>query len=203
MPRKARGKRSTTTGAVTVAGKNANGDGSIYLDARGRYRATYVDPVTGKRRTATGATKAQARDRRTAKLAEAATTGTLGAGATVADVARHWLAHKAPAKARPPTLHAYAKDVNRIIKGIGAVPVADLDTPAVESFLASLRAAGYGIGTIRNTRARLRQVADCAVELGHLAANPRPGVPADGTGRGPPGPTVAHRHRGPPAARRL
>lgn len=176
MPKKAKGKRSTAAGATTVRGKNANGDGSIYLDARGRYRATYVDRATGRRRTATGATKAQARDHRDAKLAELATTGTLGAGATVADVARHWLTHKAPAKARPPTLHAYGKDVARIIDRIGAMPVADLDTAAVESFLAALRAAGYGIGTIRNTRARLRQVADCAVSAGHLRGNPVAGV---------------------------
>ena len=51
--------------------KPANGAGSIYLDSSsGTYRATYVDPVTGKRRTVSARTKGEAEARRAAKLAQ-------------------------------------------------------------------------------------------------------------------------------------
>ena len=46
MARKANGKRSVSRdGRVRVHGKASNGEGSVYLDADGSWRATYVAPA--------------------------------------------------------------------------------------------------------------------------------------------------------------
>ena len=72
-----------------------------------------------------------------------------------------------------PTHHAYRKDVERIAADpLGSTPSRPLDLEAARAFVARLRTGGYAVGTIRNTRARLRQIADCAVDLGYIAANP-------------------------------
>ena len=43
MPRKVSGKRSVATdGTVRVHGKASNGEGSIYRDSDGTWRATYL-----------------------------------------------------------------------------------------------------------------------------------------------------------------
>ncbi len=177
---KPRGKRTGTTDGTTVAGKNANGEGSIYLDSRGRWKATYRDR-TGKRRTVSGGTKGEAAKRRDAKVAELAAkapSGRLGPAPTVAEVAAFWLADVAASQVRPSTLHTYRKDVARIVDGLGSELVADLDVEIVRRWLAAMRRAGLAASTCRNARTRLRQVAQAAVELGHLAANPVVSVPA-------------------------
>lgn len=183
MAKKATGKRvQGADGAVSVRGKNANGAGSIYLDAsKGLYRASYTDPVTGRRRTVTARTKADAEARRAAKLAELAEVtpaGRLGTDPTVDALAAWWLANVAAVTVRTSTLHTYRKDVGRIVEHLGATLVADLDTEAVRTFLAALRRQGLAASTTRNARTRLRQVAEHGVELGYLASNPVPRVPA-------------------------
>lgn len=184
-----RGKRRTTPDGTTVAAKNANGEGSIYLDSRGRWKATYRDR-TGKRRTVSAGTRGEAAARRDAKVAELAAkapSGRLGPAPTVAEVAAFWLADIAAPQVRPSTLHTYAKDVARIVDGIGSEPVADLDAEVVRRWLAGMRRTGLAASTCRSARTRLRQVAQAAVELGHLASNPVTSVPA-------PKPTAEERH---------
>lgn len=176
-----RGKRSTTSTGTTIAAKNANGAGSIYLDARGTYKATYADPVTGKRRTVSGRTKGEAGARRDAKIAELAAArpeGRLGTDPTVGEIAGYWLDAVAAVQVRPSTLHTYKKDALRITDKIGAEKVAGLNVEMVRRWLADLRSDGLAASTVRNARTRLRQVAQAAVELGYLTANPVPGVPA-------------------------
>lgn len=176
MARPPRAKRTEAAdGAVCVTGKAANGEGSIYFDAyKGSYRAAWVDPATGKRRTVMASTKAEAARRMADARAEgAAGAGPLGPEATVADVARWWLTNIAAGQVRPPTHHAYRKDVERIAAdSLGSAPARTLDLEAAREFVARLRADGFAVGTVRNTRARLRQIADCAVDLGYIAANP-------------------------------
>lgn len=178
MARPPRAKRTEAAdGTVSVTGKAANGEGSIYFDShKGSYRAAWVDPATGKRRTVTASTKAEAARRMADARDEAekaATGGPLGPDATLADVARWWLANVAAGQVRPPTHHAYRKDVQRIAADpLGSTPARSLDLEAAREFVARLRADGYAVGTVRNTRARLRQIADCAVDLGYIAANP-------------------------------
>lgn len=168
-------------GARRVVAKNANGEGSVYLDSKGTWRATYVDPTTGKRRTSSGRTKAVAASRRDVKITELAAvspSGVLGAHPTIGAVAVYWIENVAAVQVRPSTLHTYRKDVRRIVAHLGAVPVADLNAEKVRRFLADLRRGGLAVPTTRNARTRLRQVAATAVELGYLVANPVPGVPA-------------------------
>ncbi len=178
---RAKGKRVTMPdGTVHVAAKAPNGEGSIYAVAEGGYKATYVDPHTGKRRTVSGRTKTEAAARRDARLAElgrATPSGRLGEHPSIASVAAWWLDNVAAVNVRPTTLHAYRKDVERLSGVIGGQPVADLDVEVVRSLLAQLRRAGHKPGTIRNTRTRLRQVAEAAIELGYLTTNPVISVP--------------------------
>ncbi len=186
---KPRQKRRTTPDGTTVAAKNANGEGSIYLDSRGRWKATYRDR-TGKRRTVSAGTKGEAAKRRDAKVAELAAkapSGRLGPAPTVAELADFWLADIAATQVRPSTLHTYRKDVARIVDGLGSELVAELDAEMVRRWLAAMRRAGLAASTCRNARTRLRQVAQAGVELGHLAANPVVSVPA-------PKPTADERH---------
>lgn len=178
MARAPRAKRTKAAdGMVSVTGKAANGEGSIYfVPSKGTYRAAWVDAATGKRRSVNAPTKAEAAQRMAdakAKAEEALANGPLGPDATVADVSRWWLANVAAGQVRPPTHHAYRKDVERIAAdSLGAAPARTLDLEAAREFVARLRADGYAVGTVRNTRARLRQIADCAVDLGYIAANP-------------------------------
>ncbi len=186
---KPRGKRRTTPDGTTVAGKRSNGAGSLYLDSKGRWRGTYVDR-DGRRRTVSARTQAEAAKRRDAKVAELgarAPSGRLGPAPTVAEVAAYWLDDIAAPHVRPSTLHTYGKDVARIVDGIGSEPVADLDAEMVRRWLAAMRRTGLAASTCRSARTRLRQVAQAAVELGHLASNPVTSVPA-------PKPTAEERH---------
>lgn len=176
---KAQGKRRTTSEGVRIAGKNPNGAGSVYM-AGDRYRATYIDPSTGKKRTVSGRTKTQAVERRDLKLAELTTvspSGRLGEDPSLDAVAYWWLENVAAPTVRPTTLHRYGKDVARIVHYLGTVPAARINIETVRSFLTDLQATGLGVSTIRDTRTRLRQIAACAVELGYLVANPVPMVP--------------------------
>lgn len=186
MPRRPSGKRHTNPdGTVTVSAKAANGEGSIYPDSRGMYRATYLD-ADGKRRTVSGRTKAIAAERRDARLAEIAAdapTGALGSSPTVGAVAAWWLENVAAANVRPGTLHTYGRDVRRIVDGLGSVPIADLDVERVRAWVAQVRRS-VSAATATNTRARLRQIADEAVELGYLSANPVPRVKRPKAGAG-------------------
>jgi integrase len=173
-----RPKRSTLPdGSVVIAGKRPNGAGSTYFVAsRDLWRATWVDPTTGRPRTVSSATRAEAERRAAEAATRAAATATrpLGAdpGTTIAQVAAWWLDNVAAPEVRPPTLHAYRKDIARLSQRLGDLPARDLTTESVRNLLIQLRDDGFSLGTIRNTRARLRQVADAAVELGLLPTNP-------------------------------
>ena len=178
--RRPRGKRIDTGDGTAVVAKNANGEGSIF-PVGDRWKATYRDPRSGKRRTVTGRTKGEAALRRAEKVAELASAtpnGVLGTDPTIAMLAAWWLDNVAAVQVRPSTLHTYAKDTRRITDKLGTLPVADLTSESVRRFLADLRRDGLAASTTRNARTRLRQVAASAVELGYLAANPVPGVPA-------------------------
>lgn len=184
MP-KARGKqvRSADGTVLEVRGKASNGSGSVFA-YRGGWTATYEDPATGKRRSVRGRTRAEAEQRRSDRLAAAAKTrgDTLGKDPSVAEVAEWWLTNRAASSVRPSTLHAYGKDVARIGAVIGQTRIADLNLEAVEAFIAKLRTTHPGpdgkpsgplrVSTIRNARARLRQIVECAMDLGYVESNP-------------------------------
>ncbi len=115
---------------------------------------TYVDQTTGKRRTASGRTKAEAAARRDAKLEEfhrATPTGRLGENPTVS-AATWWVENVASVIVRPTTLRFYRKDVARITTELGEQPISTLDVEAVRSMVARLRKAGRKTGTIATLR---------------------------------------------------
>lgn len=62
MPPKAKGKRSVdpSTGAVTVRGKAANREGSVYVEADGSWWATYTVPGEARPRRVWARTRAEA-----------------------------------------------------------------------------------------------------------------------------------------------
>lgn len=115
-----RPKRSTLPdGSVVVAGKRPNSTASAYFVAsRGVWRATWIDPTTGRRRSVSRATRAEAERRAAEAATRAAATVTRPLGAdpdtTIDQVAAWWLDNVAAPEVRPPTLHAYRKDVARL-----------------------------------------------------------------------------------------
>lgn len=179
MARRRTGKRITMAdGTVRVAGKAANGEGTIFWDDSGqRWRHRWVD-INGQRRTSTGATQQAALDNRAATeatIVAAQVVGTaLGDDPTIADLAEHWLDVTLPTVG-PGTQQSYRNDVARIVERIGALPVGALDRPAVRSLIAQL-SQDYRASTIRNTRTRLSSIAAEGIELGLLEANPTSGI---------------------------
>ena len=197
MARRPTGKqqRDEAGRLVTVAGRAGNGSGSVYFDkGKGRWRATYLDPRTGKQRTVMAATRAEVEARRDTKLAElaeapdAVEVGPLGAEPTIADLCSWWLTYTASAAVRPTTLSSYARQVELITDRVGALPVERLDVATVRVLIAEL-GAELAPHTVRNVRARLRQIAEEGVTLGYLPTNPVPLVKAPrvdpSKGRGP------------------
>jgi integrase len=181
MAKRPAGKRRIEAdGTVTVAGKAANGQNSIYL-VGDTYRATYYDE-NGKRRTVSAPTKEKARQRRAERLAEmdaTTPTGKLGDHPTVGTLVDWWLDDDVAApKVRPATLVTYRKECARIVEHIGSVPLDDFDAEVVGTLLADLRRAGLAASTTRNVRTRLRQIAQQGVDLGYLRVNPVQRVPA-------------------------
>lgn len=160
-------------GTRSIVGRNANGDGSIYWDAsKDRWRATYQDPTTGRRRSVLGRDKADAADRRDRKLADlqaAAPSGVLGQNPTVAQLGAWFLDHVADV--RPGTLNTYRKHVAVIDRHLGQVHVRDVSIEQLRIFMTDLRDE-YADATASNVRARLRQILEEAVTLGYLPTNP-------------------------------
>lgn len=161
---------------VAIAGKASNGDGSVFYDQSrgGRWRATYVD-ATGKRRSVSARTRAEATARRDEKVAEVAVgatvgaTGVLGATPTVADLCDWWITYAMDV--RPSTENTYRRHVAAIVEHLGDLPVDALDVGRVREFLSTL-ADECAPDTVRNIRARLRQIAEAGVDLGYLTTNP-------------------------------
>ena len=93
MARKANGKRSVSrNGSVRVHGKASNGEGSVYLDADGSWRATFVAPGSARPKRVRGKTREEAIARRAVKLEELCQiqSSTFHREATVAELAAWW-----------------------------------------------------------------------------------------------------------------
>ena len=113
MARKANGKRSVSRdGSVRVHGKASNGEGSVYLDADGSWRATYVAPGSARPKRVRGKTREEAIARRAVKLEELSQiqSSTFHRDATVAELAAWWLdvvaRHRVRASSWAPTASA-------------------------------------------------------------------------------------------------
>ncbi len=173
MPKRPSGKRvELSDGSVQVRGKNANGDGSLYALPNGTWRATWYDR-TGKMRYVRGRTRAQVLERRDRAVAEDQATGptTFRRTTTVKELGEWWLDDVAAQRVRASSLGKYRDRVDRIVAGIGDVPVVELRPETVASWLADLSRGGLGAGTVGDTRTVLRQIIDQAVDVGLVGVN--------------------------------
>jgi integrase len=175
MARKASGKRSVgADGLVRVHGKASNGEGSIYRDSDGAWRATYF--VAGERRPrrVRGKTRDEAIARRTAKLAELAQTqsATFHRDTTVAELAAWWLDTVARHRVRPSTFGKYSDRVTRITGTLGVMPVRAVKAEHVARWQSDLLKTGLASGTLGDLRVTLHQVLEQAVVHELVGANP-------------------------------
>ena len=184
MARTPRGKRMTVGDSVVVAGKNSNGDGSVYFESPsrrrdgrpipGRWRATYVDR-RGKRRTVSASTRAKAEAKRTAVLAE------LGAGpiassrftraTTVGELTGWWLDTVARHRVQPSTFDSYTKFAGYLSESLGRVAVVEVGAETLTAWQSGLldHLAPF---TVQNCRKVCRQVFTEAVKIGLIPTNP-------------------------------
>jgi integrase len=163
-----KGKRVATPDGLRVFGKSANGEGSVYRRADGRWCATWWVPGERRPRRATGKTQQEAIDRR-AKRREQSGIG-LRALSTVGALADWWL-HNVHRHAVRPSSWVKAEDrVRKIKEDLAAVPVADLDYRLITEWPTKLSRT-LAPRTVRHHRQVVAQVVE-AVKMGALVGNP-------------------------------
>ena len=165
--------------------KRASGEGNVRQRADGRWEArlSYVDPATGRRRSASfyGPTAEAVRD----KLDEAR--DRIKVEAPVRDSTlrlsqwiEHWSATSLEASSRKPS----TKQLYRLLARkhlcpapLGAAPLDRLRKSDIDGLLVKLRRAGLSDSTVRQVYTILRQVLDDARLDGLIASNPATRVP--------------------------
>ncbi len=176
MPRKPTGKRLTgTDGAVTVHGKAANGEGSVYFANDGRWRATYRLPGEPRARTASASTREKAIARRAEKLDEAAQlparSAAMSRRTTIGELAPWWLHNVQRHQVRASTWAKSEDRVRRIVETVGMIEVGQLRAGDVVAWQSQLLTE-LAPKTVCHYRQTLAQIMDQAVELGLAVANP-------------------------------
>ena len=187
MARKATGKRSVgRDGSVRVHGKASNGEGSVYLDADGSWRATYVAPGSARPKRVRGKTREEAIARRAVKLEELSQiqSSTFHREATVAELAAWWLDVVARHRVRASTLGTYSQRVERITNTIGQLPARSLKPERIARWQSDLLKSGLASGTVADVRVTLHQVLEQAVIHELIASNPVDRVAAPKVVRG-------------------
>ena len=175
MARKTTGKRSVgRDGALHVHGKASNGEGSIYRDSDGAWRATYSVPGEARPRRVRGKTREEAIARRTVKLEELSQiqSSTFHRDATVAELAAWWLDVVARHRVRPSTFGTYRDRVQRITDTLGVMPVRSVKPERVARWQSDLLKSGLASGTVADVRVTLHQVLEQAVIHELIASNP-------------------------------
>ena len=175
MARTTIGKRSVgRDGALHVHGKASNGEGSIYRDSDGAWRATYSVPGEARPRRVRGKTREEAIARRAAKLEELSQiqSSTFHRDATVAELAAWWLDVVARHRVRPSTFGTYRDRVQRITDTLGVMPVRSVKPERVARWQSDLLKSGLASGTVADVRVTLHQVLEQAVIHELIASNP-------------------------------
>jgi integrase len=178
MARPPKGKRvKAVDGAFTVSGKAANGEGSLYREADGTWRATYRVPGESRPRRVRGRTREEALRRRAEALTRALesrprspATTSLSSSTTIAELAAWWLVTVAGLRVRPSSLGKYVDRVERITAWLGDVRIAGLRPEQVATWQAQLLGP-LSASTVADTRATFRSIVDEAVNLGLLSTN--------------------------------
>ncbi|CAN5720995.1 hypothetical protein BH24ACT5_BH24ACT5_03530 [soil metagenome] len=179
MPKRPKGKRvRDADGSFTVSGKAANGEGSLYREIDGAWRATFRVPGESRPRRVRGSTRQEALRRRGAALTTAlaeqsrpATTATLSPTSTIAEVAAWWLKTIAAVRVRPSSLGKYTDRVERVTAWLGDVRIGSLRAEQGATWQSELLAT-LSASTVADTRTTFRTVMAEAVNLGLITANP-------------------------------
>jgi integrase len=179
VARPPKGKRvRAADGSFTISGKAANGEGSLYREADGTWRATYRVPGESRPRRVRGRTREEALRRRGEALTHALesaprtpATVTLSGSTTIAELASWWLRNIAALRVRPSSLGKYVDRVERITAWLGDVRVGSLRVEQVATWQAELLGS-LSAKTVADTRATFRSIMGEAVNLGIIAANP-------------------------------
>jgi integrase len=164
-------------GSFTVFGKAANGEGSLYREVDGAWRATYRVPGESRPRRVRGRTREQALRRRAEALTKALTeeprpsTTTLSASSTIAEFAAWWLNTVAAVRVRPSSLGKYVDRVERITAWLGDVRIGILRAEQVATWQSQLLTS-LSPKTVADTRATFRSIVAEAVNLGLIPTNP-------------------------------
>lgn len=178
MPKPPKGKRvSGADGAYTVSGKAANGEGSLYRERDGVWRATYRVPGESHPRRVRGRTREEALRRRAEAMTKAVaaqprspTAATFTPANTIAEFAAWWLKTIAAVRVRPSSLGKYEDRVERINAHLGDVRIGSLRAEQVATWQSELL-SGLAAKTVADTRATFHSVISEAVNLGLVAAN--------------------------------
>ena len=123
-----------------MSGKAANGEGSLYREIDGAWRATYRVPGESRPRRVRGRTREEALRRRGQALTKALTveprpsTTTLSASSTIAEFASWWLNTVASVRVRPSSLGKYVDRVERITAWLGDVRIGSLRAEQVATW---------------------------------------------------------------------
>lgn len=132
-------------GAYTVSGKAANGEGSLYRERDGAWRATYRVPGESRPRRVRGRTREEALRRRadamaTAIAAQPRSLQSEGftAANTIAEFSAWWLTTIAAVRVRPSSLGRYKDRVRRITAYLGDVRIGSLRAERVATWQAEL-----------------------------------------------------------------
>jgi integrase len=175
-----RQKRSANEdGTVSVRGKNANGEGSVY---RAKVKRNGVEKVRweavrslpdGRRVKRTGATQAEAKARLDQALAEldAASSRRLGPNPTVATLIDYYLDNVAASRSIAPTTRdTYRKMADAVVAIAGTWSVRELQKPDAQQLVNELGV--YSEHFARGCRRVARQALNEAIDLGYLSSNP-------------------------------
>ena len=123
-----------------MSGKAANGEGSLYREIDGAWRATYRVPGESRPRRVRGRTREEALHRRGQALTKALTveprpsTTTLSASSTIAEFASWWLKTVASVRVRRSSLGKYVDRVERITAWLGDVRIGSLRAEQVATW---------------------------------------------------------------------
>jgi len=160
-----------------MAGKRANGTGSIGRRADGRWWARYTAhdhegrPI---RRVAYARTRREAEDKLIELLRDrnlALVTARRGRGPTLGEYAERWLATRSTGL-RPLTAKRYSDVIRRhVIPTLGRVPLARLEIAQVNDLLAAKLTAGLAPRTVHHVRAVLRTMLNAALREGLTPRN--------------------------------
>ena len=158
-------------------GKAAKGEGSLYREREGMWRATYRLPGELRARRVRGRTRDEAlrrHDEAIAKALEAAALTPSGAvlsgSTTIGQFCQWWLRNVAALRVPTSSLGKYEDRVARIAGALGEVPLRELRAEQVATWQTQLLAT-LGPPTVSDTRSLLWTIIEEAVTLELVANN--------------------------------